>query len=442
MRKGIDNGPEFYLIDSQGQYISAVYNDLEELTELLVMYFRQGIERGEYCLLIPPDETVSKKVEAELKKAKVSVKDHFVSLKPETAVNQLLPIDGIPFDPGLEEFIENGYKKALSGEFKGFRTNFDFKNSEVSIKHYLEIVRIITEKNPSIDQKNLSLLCTFPLNRLSGNELLELINEDNFYVKRKGIWERLRNYDEKESPDVTFFGTKKDTESANRVKNRFIMNMSHELRTPLNSVIGFADLLLEGAFGPLNTRQSKYVNNILISGRNLLEIINNLVDISRLENGDRSLNYEDIDITSLIGDVRKSLLSSASGKKIAIELKIEPVIGNIQADRTKLRQILYNLISNAIKFTPEKGKVTIKAYKKEDMLEINILDNGIGLSEEDRERIFTPFLNADTSSTMRYNGAGLGLHIVKNFTDMHGGKIKVDSEPGKGSMFTVTLPIK
>lgn len=442
MRKGIDNGPEFYLIDSQGQYISAVYNNLEELTELLVVYFRQGIERGEYCLLIPPDETVGKKVENELKKVKVNAKDYFVSLKPETTGNQLLLVNRTSFDPGLEEFIEEGYKKALSGEFKGLRTNFNFRNSEVSLKHYQEIVRIITEKNPSINQKNLSSLCTFPLNNLSGNELLKLIDGGNFYVKRKGIWERLRNYDEKEETDVTFFGTKRDTESTNRVKNKFIMNMSHELRTPLNSVIGFSDLLLEGAFGPLNTRQSKYVNNILVSGKNLLEIINNLVDISKLENGDRTLNYEDIDISSLIEDVRKSLLSLASGKKIAIELKIEPDIGSIQADRTKIRQILYNLISNAIKFTPEKGKVTIKAYKKEGMLEINILDNGIGLSKEDRERIFIPFLNADTSPTMRYNGAGLGLYIVKNFTDMHGGKIKVDSETGKGSTFTVTLPIK
>jgi signal transduction histidine kinase len=442
LRKGIDNGPEFYLIDSQGQYISAVYNNLEELTELLVVYFRQGIERGEYCLLIPPDETVGKKVENELKKVKVNAKDYFVSLKPETTGNQLLLVNRTSFDPGLEEFIEEGYKKAFSGEFKGLRTNFNFRNSEVSLKHYQEIVRIITEKNPSINQKNLSSLCTFPLNNLSGNELLKLIDGGNFYVKRKGIWERLRNYDEKEETDVTFFGTKRDTESTNRVKNKFIMNMSHELRTPLNSVIGFSDLLLEGAFGPLNTRQSKYVNNILVSGKNLLEIINNLVDISKLENGDRTLNYEDIDISSLIEDVRKSLLSLASGKKIAIELKIEPDIGNIQADRTKIRQILYNLISNAIKFTPEKGKVTIKAYKKEGMLEINILDNGIGLSKEDRERIFIPFLNADTFPTMRYNGAGLGLYIVKNFTDMHGGKIKVDSETGKGSTFTITLPIK
>ena len=224
-------------------------------------------------------------------------------------------------------------------------------------------------------------------------------------------------------------------------KNGLIMNMSHELRTPLNSVIGFSDLLLEGAFGSLNTRQSKYVSNILISGKNLLEIINNLLDISRLEAGERNLNYEEIDIASLIGEVRMSLLSPASNKKISVEVKVDTSLENIRADRTKLRQILYNLMSNAIKFTPEKGRVTVSACKKEGMLEIKVSDNGIGLSKEDNEKIFMPFIQADSSTARGYGGAGLGLYIVKNFIDLHGGKIWVDSEVGKGSTFIFTLPI-
>ncbi len=135
---------------------------------------------------------------------------------------------------------------------------------------------------------------------------------------------------------------------------------------PLNSVIGFSDLLLEGAFGPMNTKQSKYVNNILISGKNLLEIINNLLDISRLEAGEKTLKYEDVDVASLIGEVRMNLLSPASVKKINVELKIDPSVGNVEADISKLRQILYNLVSNAIKFTPARGKVVISACKKKE----------------------------------------------------------------------------
>ena len=237
------------------------------------------------------------------------------------------------------------------------------------------------------------------------------------------------------------FIAKNDAEATNRAKNGFIMNMSHELRTPLNSVIGFSDLLLEGAFGSLNTRQSKYVNNILISGKNLLEIINNLLDISRLEDGERNLNYEEIDIASLIGEVRMKLISPASNKKISVEIKVDTSIESVRADRTKLRQILYNLMSNAIKFTPKKGKVIVSACKKEGMLEIKVSDNGIGLSKEDHEKIFMPFIQADSSTARGYGGAGLGLYIVKNFIDLHGGKILVDSEVGKGSTFTFTLPI-
>ncbi len=195
----------------------------------------------------------------------------------------------------------------------------------------------------------------------------------------------------------TLLKAKKDAEVANRAKNAFIMNISHELRTPLNSVIGFSDLLLEGAFGSLNTRQSKYVNNILMSGKSLMEITNNLLDISKLEAGERTLNYEEIDIASLLGEVRMSLLSSASSKKITVELKLNTSVEKVRADRAKLRQILYNLISNAIKFTPERGRITVSAVQKKGIFEIEVSDTGTGLLKEYYERMFCPFNQADTS---------------------------------------------
>jgi len=147
-----------------------------------------------------------------------------------------------------------------------------------------------------------------------------------------------------------------------------------------------------------------------------------------------------VDVASLIGEVRMSLLSSASAKKINVELKVDPAVGNIRADITKLRQILYNLVSNAIKFTPARGKIIISASKKEEVLEVKVKDNGIGLSEESHEKIFMPFTQADSSAARGYGGAGLGLYIVKNFVDLHGGNIRVDSEVGKGSTFTFTIP--
>ena len=149
-----------------------------------------------------------------------------------------------------------------------------------------------------------------------------------------------------------------------------------------------------------------------------------------------------MDVASLIGEVRMNLLSPASVKKINVELKIDPSVGNVEADISKLRQILYNLVSNAIKFTPARGKVVISACKKEGVLEVKVSDNGIGISEDSYEKIFMPFTQADSSAARGYGGAGLGLFIVRNFVDLHGGDISVDSEVGKGSTFTFTIPAK
>jgi signal transduction histidine kinase len=316
-----------------------------------------------------------------------------------------------------------------------------FKNSESSLKSYLDTCKETAETVNFENSSNFTLLCTLPLDELSGGTLLELMEENSVFTKRKGKWEYLESLERQSELENILLKAKRDAETANRAKNGFMMNISHELRTPLNSVIGFSDLLLEGAFGSLNTRQSKYVNNILLSGKNLMEITDNLLDISRLEAGEKALIYEEIDIASLLGEVRISLLSPASNRRVAVELKVESSIENIRADRTKLRQILYNLISNAIKFTPEKGKVTVSASKKEGMLEIKVLDTGTGLLKEYYEKMFMPFIQADPSTVLGYGGAGLGLFIVKSFIDLHEGKIHVDSKVGKGSTFTFTLPI-
>ena len=346
-------------------------------------------------------------------------------------------------ESAVKKLTEGGSGKALFEGFSGFRTSLDVKGAGSSFKTCVEGLEKILDEISQGNRINLTYLCTFPLEELSGSALLELVEEKGVLVKRKDKWEYLVNtcnLNGHKELETTLLKAKKDAEATNRAKNSFIMNMSHELRTPLNSVIGFSDLLLEGAFGPMNTKQAKYVNNILISGKSLLEIINNLLDISRLEAGEKTLKYQDVDVASLIGEVRMSLLSPASVKKITVELKMDPSVGNVRADITKLRQILYNLVSNAIKFTPARGKVVISACKKEGVLEVKVSDNGIGLSKESHEKIFMPFTQADSSAARGYGGAGLGLYIVRNFVDLHGGKIWVESEVGKGSTFTFTLP--
>jgi signal transduction histidine kinase len=441
LRKNTDESPGLFSNIPQSPQISAVYNDINELTELLIIYFKQGVEKGEYCLWVSPDELAAEKAKDELKKAGLDIEHYLVPSQLETLSAESLSENSPSFTLAVKNLLGNGYEKALSEGFTGFRTNYDLHKSGFSLKTNLGICRKTVENIVLEEGKNRTFLCTLPLEELSGSILLDLMEENGFFIKRNRKWKYLKQLEGQNELENILLKAKKDLEATNRAKNGFIMNMSHELRTPLNSVIGFSDLLLEGAFGPLNTRQSKYVNNILISGKNLLEIINNLLDISRLETGERTLNYEDVDIISLIGEARMSLFSSASNKKIVIELKVDPSLENIRADRTKLRQILYNLMSNAIKFTSEMGKVTLSASQKEGMLEVKVSDNGIGLSKEDYEKIFMPFTQADSSASRGYGGAGLGLYIVKNFIDLHGGKIWVDSEVGKGSTFTFTLPI-
>ena len=410
------------------------------MTELLALYYKQGIKKGDYCSWFFPDEMATEQAEDELKKSGVDAKNCSISSQLELQPAKKLPKNANLLASAIKEIAEKGYEKALSGGFSGFRTNFDLKSSGNTLKAYLETCRKTAETVSFGNIKNFTLLCTLPFDELSGNVLLELMEGSGVLIKRKGKWRYLGQLERQTESENTLIKAKKDAEAVNRAKNEFIMNISHELRVPLNSVIGFSDLLLEGAFGPLNTRQSKYVSNILLSGESLLEIIDNLLDISRLEAGEKTLNSEEIDIASLLGEVRISLLSSASKKKIAVELKVDTSIENIRADRTKLRQIVYNLISNAIKFTPEKGKVTVSASKKEEMLEIKVSDTGTGLLKEYYEKMFTPLAQADSSKVLKSGGAGLGLYIVKNLIYLHGGKIRVDSEVGKGSTFTFALP--
>jgi signal transduction histidine kinase len=443
--KKTDKCPELFSSIPQSSQLSAVYSNIEELTELLVAYFKQGIERGEYCLWIANDEPEAEKARNELEKAGVDVAKDLTSSQLEIITGSMLSKEVPLSESVVKELVQGRSKKAFSEGFSGFRTNININRTESSLKPDPEGLEEILKEINSDNSRKLTYLCNYPLKELSGSELLELVEEKGVLVKRGKKWEYLvhtSNVNGQKELETTLLKAKKDAEATNRAKNSFIMNMSHELRTPLNSVIGFSDLLLEGAFGPLNTKQAKYVNNILISGKSLLEIINNLLDISRLEAGEKTLKYEDVDVASLIGEVRMSLLSPASVKKITIELKIDPSVGNVKADTTKFRQILYNLVSNAIKFTPAKGKVIISACKKEGVLEVKVSDNGIGISKESYEKIFMPFTQADSTAARGYGGAGLGLFIVRNFVDLHGGNIWVESDLGTGSTFTFTIPEK
>ncbi|KAF5421617.1 MAG: Signal transduction histidine kinase/Ligand-binding sensor domain-containing protein [Candidatus Methanomarinus sp.] len=230
--------------------------------------------------------------------------------------------------------------------------------------------------------------------------------------------------------------------AANKTKTEFLANMSHELRTPLNSIIGFSEILHDLTFGPLNEKQLKYISNVLTSGNHLLTLINDILDLSKVEAGKMELVYNEFVVSTVINEIKTLVISIASKKNIMINVITYEKLITIHADGGKFKQILFNLMSNAIKFSPNGGSVTIDAKCINDMVQIAITDTGIGISKEDQKKLFQPFVQVDASTSRQFEGTGLGLALVKRFVGLHGGKVWIESEPGKGSTFTFTIPIQ
>jgi len=246
----------------------------------------------------------------------------------------------------------------------------------------------------------------------------------------------------------------RELEYANQLKGRFIANMSHELRTPLNSIIGFSDVLLDRTFGNISENQERYIKNIYSSGKHLLELINNVLDLAKIEAGKYEMVYETFLVDDVISEVMNIMKSLAENKFIEIIVSIGEGIQTITADRVKLKQILYNLLSNAIKFTPEGGMVKVSVIKEVnfdkhspssmhglEFLRFSVQDTGIGIGLEDKERIFDEFEQASTSFSNKHGGVGLGLALSKKLVELHGGNISVESNLGEGSTFSFVMPV-
>jgi signal transduction histidine kinase len=229
-------------------------------------------------------------------------------------------------------------------------------------------------------------------------------------------------------------------EEANRIKSEFLANMSHELRTPLNGIIGFGEVLLGGRPGPLNPTQSEFLGDMLNSGRHLLQLINDVLDLSKVEAGKMELNPETFRIEKAIDEVCSVSRGIAHKKRIQIRTRIDPELGEITLDQQKFKQVLYNLVSNAVKFNNEDGRVEILASSRGELLEVRVADNGIGILEADLPRLFREFEQLDTGAARRFGGTGLGLVLTKRIVEFQHGSITVESVPGAGSTFTVMLP--
>ena len=230
-------------------------------------------------------------------------------------------------------------------------------------------------------------------------------------------------------------------QEANRLKSEFLANMSHELRTPLNSIIGFTELMHDGKVGPLNADQKEYMGDILTSSRHLLQLINDVLDLSKVESGKMEFRPEPVELGRLIGEVRDILRSIAGNKHIAITSEVVPALGQVMIDPAKLKQVLYNYLSNALKFTPDEGRVTVRVKPEgADFFRLEVEDTGIGIRQEDFGRLFAEFQQLDASAAKKYPGTGLGLALTKRLVEAQGGTVGVRSTFGKGSTFFAVLP--
>jgi PAS domain S-box-containing protein len=228
---------------------------------------------------------------------------------------------------------------------------------------------------------------------------------------------------------------------ANRLKSEFLANMSHELRTPLNAIIGFAALMHQGKVGPVSPEHEEYLGDILTSSRHLLQLINDVLDLAKVESGKIEFRPESVQLSQVVSEVRDILRGLAAGKRLRLDLSVSPELAVVRTDPARLKQVLYNYLSNAIKFTPEGGRVSVRVVPVgADQFRIDVEDTGIGISSENLSLLFTEFHQLDGSSGKKYQGTGLGLALTKRIVEAQGGRVEAQSKPGEGSIFSAVLP--
>jgi signal transduction histidine kinase len=230
-----------------------------------------------------------------------------------------------------------------------------------------------------------------------------------------------------------------ELEAASRHKSEFLATMSHELRTPLNAIIGFSQVLKQQMYGPLNERQADYVDDVLSSGQHLLNLINDILDLAKVEAGRMELQPSTFELPQLLENAASMVRERATRQGIGLTVATDSSVGEMEGDERKVKQILFNLLSNAVKFTPSGGSITLAARAADGELVISVQDTGIGISADDQEKIFEEFYQVGASRTQE--GTGLGLALTRRLVELHRGQLTVESAPGVGSTFTVTLPL-
>jgi two-component system CheB/CheR fusion protein len=323
---------------------------------------------------------------------------------------------------------------------------YDLGNKQWNIPKLRELLETILPKKTTFDNyevehdfsaigRRIMLLNARQIKRGMGKERIILLAIEDI-TERRGIEKGL----EKAHEELQELAA--ELKRTTRAKSEFLANMSHELRTPLNSINGFSEILYDETFGSLNEKQKKYVEYVLTSGKHLLLLINQILDMSKVEAGKMKLALSNLSIKSLLNEISLLVADMVSKKKLQMLLEIAEDLPNIEADELKVKEIIYNLLSNAVKFTPEGGKIGMRAKKNDSEIEIVVWDTGVGIAPENMGRIFEGFFRVDTPYSRVTEGTGLGLPLSKSLVELHGGKLSVESKGlNRGTSVRFTLPI-
>jgi PAS domain S-box-containing protein len=379
-------------------------------------------------LLIGTDNTARKEVEADRAKLDQRLRDQqfYTRSLIESNIDALMTTDpaGIITDVNKQMEALTGCTRdeLIGAPFKNYFTNPE--RAEAGIKLVLSGKKVANYE--------------LTARARDGKETVVSYNAATFYDrdrKLEGVFAAAR--------DVTELKRfERSLQEASRMKSEFLANMSHELRTPLNGIIGFAEFLADCKPGPLNPKQKEYLGDILNSGRHLLQLINDVLDLAKVESGKMELYPENFTLAQAIDEVCAVAKPMAQKKHIQINVSVASDLGRVMLDQQKFKQVLYNLVSNGIKFTDDGGKVEISAVLHETHnFKLSVEDNGIGIRPEDIERLFREFEQLESGAARRYEGTGLGLALTRKMVTLQGGGITVESEVGKGSTFSVVLPL-
>jgi PAS domain S-box-containing protein len=410
-------------------------------------------------LLIGTDNTARKQIEEERMKLDQRLRDqHFYNRSLlESNIDALMTTDprGIITDV-------NKQMEGLTGCTRDELIGAPFKN------YFTEPTRAEAGINQVLNEGKVT---NYELTARARNGTLTVVsyNATTFHDRDRvlqGVFAAARDVTELKLFEQRLQEKNRELEEASRMKSEFLANMSHELRTPLNAIIGFSEVLVDGLLGEMTDQQRGFIGDIFSSGKHLLSLINDILDLSKVEAGKMTLDLEPVQVSALFANSLSIIREKAAARNIQLTMDAPDELGTIRSDARKVKQIVYNLLSNAVKFTSERGEVVLKASRVprsdvgqlsessmgrtfplvdqefEEFLKITVTDTGMGISPDGLERLYKPFSQIDSGLARKFEGTGLGLAMVKLLADLHGGAVAVESEVGKGSRFTVWLPFR